>query len=329
MTREEFNKLVDKYLAGQASPLEERIINDFFSTLESKANLPQNELSDEMWDAVENQVRKTPALRRSPSVRPKKNKRKKWVLLSLVLPVVFGLSAWYLLAFGWLSTPNVELLTSKSSRGQKLIITMNDGSKVYLNSSSTLSYPATFPSDKREVFLEGEAFFEVTRNENRPFLIRSGNITTRVLGTSFNINAFDVNNISVSVATGKVQVNIDGASRTTSNLSNSVVLLPDQQAIYHKQNGLMLASIDIERFIAWKNNTLHFENASLQEVAVVLERWYNITIEFKDPEIKKCRINGQYKGQTLNRVLESIQYMYKIHYEFSEGNKLKLYGKGC
>ena len=111
--------------------------------------------------------------------------------------------------------------------------------------------------------------------------------------------------------------------------SNSVVVLPDHQAIYHKQNGLTIASIDIERFIAWKNNTLHFEDVSLQEAAVVLERWYNVTIEFGDPEIKKCRINGQYKDQNLKSVLESIQYMYKINYEFSEGNKLRLYGKGC
>ena len=218
MTQEEFNRLVDKYLAGNASPIEERIINDFFSAQESKANLPQNALSDKMWDAVENQIRNTRELRDSPAGHSKKGKIKKWVLLSLVSSVVFGLSAWYMLAFGWLSTHDVELLTSASSRGEKSIITMNDGSRVYLNSSSTLSYPATFPSDKREVFLEGEAFFEVTRNENRPFVIRSGNLTTKVLGTSFNVNAFDANNISVSVATGKVQVDIDGPSSAASNL---------------------------------------------------------------------------------------------------------------
>jgi transmembrane sensor len=329
MTQEEFNRLVDKYLAGNASPLEERIINDFFNAQESKANLPQRELSDDMWNAVENQIRNTPELRYSPSAHSKKSKQKKWALLSLVGLVVFGLSAWYMLTLGRLSTHNVELLASTTSRGQKLIITLNDGSRVYLNSSSTLSYPATFTSDKREVFLEGEAFFEVIRNENRPVLIRSGNITTRVLGTSFNVNAFDENNISVSVASGKVQVDVDDASGTTSNPSKSVILLPDQQAIYRMQNGLTIAKIDVERFIAWKNNTLHFEDASLQEVAAVLERWYNVTIEFDDPGIKKCRINGQYKDQTLKRVLESIQYMYKINYEFNEGNKLRLYGKGC
>jgi transmembrane sensor len=328
MTEEEFNRLVDKYLAGNATPLEERIINDFFSTQESKANLPHNERSDEMWAAVENRIKNSRDLRYSSSGHTK-SKRKKWVTVSLITSIVFALSAWYILNHGKPSTPGVQMLTTTSTRGQKFTITMNDGSKVYLNSSSTLSYPATFPSDKREVFLEGEAFFEVTRNENRPFLIHSGNITTKVLGTSFNVNAFDANNISVSVATGKVQVDIDSASRTTSNPSNSVVLLPEQQAIYHKQNGLTTASIDIERFIAWKNNTLRFEDASLQEVAVVLERWYNVTIEFGDPGIKKCRINGQYKDQTLNSVLESIQYMYKINYEFSEDNKLRLYGKGC
>jgi transmembrane sensor len=328
MTEEEFNRLVDKYLAGNATPLEERIINDFFSTQESKANLPHNERSDEMWAAVENRIKNSRDLRYSSSGHTK-SKRKKWVTVSLITSIVFALSAWYILNHGKPSTPGVQMLTTTSTRGQKFTITMNDGSKVYLNSSSTLSYPATFPSDKREVFLEGEAFFEVTRNENRPFLIHSGNITTKVLGTSFNVNAFDANNISVSVATGKVQVDIDSASRTTSNPSNSVVLLPEQQAIYHKQNGLTTASIDIERFIAWKNNTLRFEDASLQEVAVVLERWYNVTIEFGDPGIKKCRINGQYKDQTLNSVLESIQYMYKINYAFSEGNKLRLYGKGC
>jgi transmembrane sensor len=328
MTEEEFNRLVDKYLAGNTSPSEERIINDFFSTQESKANLPHNERSDEMWAAVENRIRNSRDLRYSSSGHTK-GKRKKWVTVSLITSIVFALSAWYILNLGKPSTPGVQMLTSTSTKGQKLTLTMNDGSRVYLNSSSTLSYPATFPSDKREVFLEGEAFFEVTRNENRPFLIHSGNITTKVLGTSFNVNAFDANNISVSVATGKVQVDVEGASSTTTNPSNSVVLLPHQQAIYAKQNGLTTASIDIERFIAWKNNTLRFEDASLQEVAVVLERWYNVTIEFGDPGIRKCRINGQYKDQTLNSVLESIQYMYKINYEFSEDNKLRLYGKGC
>jgi transmembrane sensor len=328
MTEEEFNRLVDKYLAGNATPLEERIINDFFSAQETKATLPHSDRSDEMWEAVKNRIGSTKDLKHSPS-SPPKSKRKKWVLVSLVASMLFALSTWFVLDLVSHSTQNVQLLTSASSKGQKLIITMNDGSRVYMNSASTLSYPATFPSDKREVFLEGEAFFEVTRDENRPFLIHSGNITTKVLGTSFNVNAFDANNISVSVATGKVQVDIDSASRTTSNPSNSVVLLPEQQAIYHKQNGLTTASIDIERFIAWKNNTLRFEDASLQEVAVVLERWYNVTIEFGDPGIKKCRINGQYKDQTLNSVLESIQYMYKIKYEFGEGNKLRLYGKGC
>jgi transmembrane sensor len=324
MTQEEFRKLIEKYIAGTASPLEERIIDDFFRSQERKSKAPRDGLSEEMWANIETQIRNPHGP--SPLTPGRRRIWVKSVLVSLVL-VMLCLSTWYLFAYGWLATP--DLITSTASRGQKSIITLSDGTRVYLNSSSSISYPVTFSGNEREVWLENEAFFEVARDEKRPFRIHSGNITTKVLGTSFNVNAFDKNNISVSVATGKVQVDIDEDTQSGTGNSVSVVLIPNQQAFYNSQRGLSTRSINIEEFIAWKNNTIFFDDASLQEVADILERWYNVTIQFENPDIAKCHVNGKYKTPTLRSVLESIQYMYGIKYEFKGENKIIFYGKGC
>jgi hypothetical protein len=118
--------------------------------------------------------------------------------------MIAGAAGWYLLGkdlFG--SSKETKFITSSTPRGQKSLITLPDGSRVFLNSESSISYPEFFSKDKREISLTGEAFFDVTRDENRPCIIHSGNVVTKVLGTSFNIQAFDGKDILVTVATGK------------------------------------------------------------------------------------------------------------------------------
>jgi transmembrane sensor len=321
MTSEEFDELIDKYMSGNASPAEERLIDEFFRSQQKKSSLHyQGGLpSDAMWDSIENRIGITPSV-----VRKRRNAQRNLVLVCLTI-LMASLGVWY--SFDQnpaIAKSEISLLTSTTGRGQKSIVTLSDGSRVYLNSGSFISYPEVFSPDKREITLSGEAFFEVTRDEKRPFIIQSGDVTTKVLGTSFNIRAFEQTDISVTVATGKVQV------ETSAKIGgpDTRVLTPNQQAVYN-DHGFVTSDVNIERFIAWKSNTIHFEDTPLEQAVPVLERWFNVKIEFESDAIKNCRINGKYKDQTLNAIMKSIQYMYPIEYKRIDDNKLILYGKGC
>ncbi len=332
MTREELNKLIDKYLSSQASPEEARLIDDFFDAQERKQTLPHYRLSEEMWTSIEEKIQTTPDFTIGKSEKRISVGGKEFPIRKILVPLIFivtlgiaGVVSY--LNDGFTSNTSKAWVTSESPKGQKSIITLADGSSVYLNSASSISYPETFEADKREIMLSGEAFFEVTRDEKRPFIVRSGNLITRVLGTSFNVQAFEGQNIRVTVATGKVQV--ETKKDPKSKDVDYVILVTNQQAIYDAQAGLLTKTVDIDQFLAWKNHILYFDSNTLEEVATRLERWYNVSIEFENEKIKYCRINGQYKDMNLNSVLKSIQYMYQIDYKFSNQNNIKLYGKGC
>ena len=249
-----------------------------------------------------------------------------FLFLIFIFMLGVGGSAWYL-RDEFSGEAVIPWLISESPKGQKSLLTLADGSRIYLNSASSISYPETFKADEREVVLSGEAFFEVTKDEKRPFIVRSGNITTRVLGTSFNVQAFNGKDIHVTVASGTVQV--ESNKNPVGKAFDYVILSPNEQVVYNAGTGLVTKTVDSARFMAWKNQTLYFENSALEEVATQLERWYNVSIGFNNEKIKYCRITGQYKDMDVRSVLKSIQYMYRIDYVFSDQNNIMLSGKGC
>jgi transmembrane sensor len=322
MSPQEFNKIIDSYLAGTATPEEERLVDDFFHIQEQKITSPQPEyaLSEEMWGQVSKKVREN-ALNQ---------KRRNFSLKRILIPMAVAASIAFALFFINLEKPaepkaEISWVSSKASRGQKSIITLADGSRIYLNSASSVSYPSAFQADKREVILEGEAFFEVAKDVNRPFIVISGGVKTQVLGTSFNINSYKESTVMVAVATGMVQVESQYLSNTD---KNQVIVEPDHQAVC--ENGSITTSeVNIERVTAWKNQTLYFEDASMEEVARQLELWYNVSIHFDNDKIKRCTVNGQYKNQSLLDILESLGYMHRLDYKFETQTKIILYGKGC
>jgi transmembrane sensor len=330
MTREELNTLIDKYLSGLASPREERIIDNFFNAQERKQTLSHYRLSEEMWASIEKkmQTRKEEFSGADPKMTTHKLRRR-LSAHKVLIAVIFILTLCGIFYLQRGITPYTEdsWATSESPKGQKSLITLADGSRVFLNSASSISYPKTFETDKREILLTGEAFFEIARDEKRPLMVRSGNVTTLVLGTSFNIEAFEGEPTKITVATGKVQVEVQATSGGKD--TPKVILAPNQQAVYDAKQGLVAKDVELDRFVAWKDQTLYFDNNTLEEVAAHLERWYTAANEFENERIKNCRINGQYKEMDLRSVLESIQYMYPVKYKFSNQNHIVLYGKGC
>ncbi len=202
-----------------------------------------------------------------------------------------------------------------AEKGAKMTITLGDGSKIKLNSGSKLIFPDHFAKDKREVFLEGEAFFEVARDESRPFLITTGDVVTKVLGTSFNIKSYNSNKVEVAVATGKVSVKEKGAES-----ANEVLLLPSEMATYEKgHKTLEKGSFDAEELLSWKDGVIVFKNADFEEVQERLERWYGVTFIIN----KKPNYQKEYKGNFTNKSLEDVLE----GVSFSLGFKYKIEGK--
>lgn len=328
MTKEEFLALIDKYLNGEASAEEEDLIAHFFNAQETNHEIPlQEELSAEMWAGV--RARLFPEQPNPARTKPRHHIGIKMLIAASLLLMISTLG-WYGYREGLFSgkPAEVQWTTLTAGRGQKTVITLKDGTIVHLNSASTISYPEVFAPQERVLRLTGEAYFDVAPDAKRPFIIYTGNITTRVLGTSFNIQAFPEENISITVTTGKVRVTAQPAAANTQ--AAEVVLTPSQQAIYNlQQNSITTAEVDLQQFVAWKESTLKFKDTSLDQVAITLERWYDVNIVFDSEDIKRCRINGQYQDQSLYSVLKSVQFMYNIDYRFIDQNHVMFYGKGC
>ncbi|MBA4057892.1 MAG: hypothetical protein C0490_24460, partial [Marivirga sp.] len=198
-------------------------------------------------------------------------------------------------------------------------IVLPDSSTVTLNKNTTLKYPAKFSSNKREVILEGEAFFEIKKDSSRPFIVHTGELTTKVLGTSFNIQTLP-GTITVAVSTGKVMV--------TEGNSNKV-LLPEEKVTYSVKNKTLIKErADLESVLAWNSQELIFHDTPLSDVAILLENKYHLTITFEKETLKKCLITGKFKNHSLNKILEAISYSMGVTFQ-KTGADIKFSGNGC
>ncbi|MCE7055218.1 FecR domain-containing protein [Algoriphagus sp. AGSA1] len=233
-----------------------------------------------------------------------------------------------LLAF-WLyrASPEkgIEMVTKSTVEGQKATITLADGTTVRLNSSSSVSYPVEFSDSTRKIMLSGEAFFEVTSDKSRPFIISSGQLETKVLGTSFNIRSFpDEKRQEVAVKSGTVQVAFPV------QLSDPVNLQVGDVVIYDNASSTMeLEKVDPESIALWTQGYIYFENETLGQVLKSLSRWYGVEFSVEDPRILNCRVTLKQRDETLKNILEILKYASYVEYEFNENQMIIIKGKPC
>ncbi|MBN2212605.1 MAG: DUF4974 domain-containing protein [Bacteroidales bacterium] len=223
-------------------------------------------------------------------------------------------------------------------KGQKSEVILSDGSRIWLNSETRLRYPARFElMNEREVYLEGEAYFEVAKNESKPFNVSTGNLRIRVLGTSFNVKCYpDDKLVETTLIEGKVCIQKAGHSNAS---CNQVILEPNQKAVFNKSDRTIIISdlkvkTDIDKkkesdlktdltrntesITSWKEQILYFDNESLEEIVVKLERWYGYSITVKDPELLVHRYKGKFENyETIYQVLDAIRLTTPIHYTVS------------
>ncbi|AKP51597.1 hypothetical protein CA2015_2176 [Cyclobacterium amurskyense] len=203
------------------------------------------------------------------------------------------------------NTHALPVLTHKENgRGQKSKVILSDGTNVWLNSSSKLSYINGFTDSIREVFLEGEAYFEVTKDKGKPFIVHTGNLKTTVLGTSFNIRHYPTDaHPTLFLEEGKVMYEY----LKTSNETN--VLLPGNGVKWDSKKSEMVEfSDDPLHWNAWKNNILLFDDLDFKTALEECERWYDVDFIIKGTPPTHWRFTGKFKNAYLKSVLQSMQY---------------------
>lgn len=205
-----------------------------------------------------------------------------------------------------------------ASKGEKLVVLLGDGSRVWLNADSKLIYPEHFTGGERRVSLIGEAYFEVKKNPEKPFMVTAGEMRVRVTGTCFNVCAYPADNhIITTLDEGKISIG--------HCVSNSVMyeMVPGQTAQYEK--GSHICKISTNEYYkdasGWKENRLVFRNTSLEDVLKVLTRQFDITFEIQEAKISSFTYNFVCKGNDLSNILEMMESITPIKFKkISEGN---------
>jgi len=215
--------------------------------------------------------------------------------------------------------PNVGILDNKSNNittpiGGQWQVILPEGTKVWLNSASSLTYPATLGKQKdRIVQLNGEAYFEVAKDKLHPFIVNTGKQEVKVFGTHFNINSYqDEPSLKTTLAEGAVSVSIIGGS--------SKLLKPGQQAIL-KDGTLSVENANIEEALAWKNGYFRFNDENIQSIMRKLSRWYNIDVQYEG-DISNDGLNGKIsRFKNISQVLKALEATKTVHFKV-EGRRV-------
>jgi len=210
----------------------------------------------------------------------------------------------------------VTLITKENPKGQKSKMQLPDGTLVWLNAASKVTYKKDFGDTVRLVLLSGEAYFEVAEDASKPFIVRTDQLEVAALGTIFNVNSFQENgHTRVSLMEGKVKVStLSGASQ------DSVVLSPGQLAMITSDAGqLQIDQYDEKSAFGWIDKVLYFKEADINSVFATLERWYDTKIMLvNEDKARTTKINAEFRDESLENVLIGLKYTLGYNYELRE-----------
>lgn len=211
---------------------------------------------------------------------------------------------------------NPVLKEISTSNGERVNLTLSDGTRMLVNSGSEIKLPNTFQPNKREVYLEGEAYFNVTENPDSPFIIHSQNMVTEVLGTSFTVRSYpDDSRMRVVVEEGSVSFGSENGST-----SDKVVVTGNEMASYDfTEKKLLTRQVDdLALYMSWTEGYFKFREEPLENVAKELERRYDIQVQFEDTGIRDMKLTANLKSRSMSNVLEVIAMSLEIEYRMEQ-----------
>ena len=228
---------------------------------------------------------------------------------AVVLGIGISLSTLYLTNQENLSTVgNYKLVTSK---GEKSYLQLPDGTRVWLNSCTTLEYAENYGHSNRSIYLDGEAYFEVAKNKDLPFVVKANGSDVKAIGTAFNVSAYmEDSQLTTTLFNGKVAVQ-------PTLTKQEVLLEPNQVAVYDKsRNKIEVVPYDKKLFAQWRGGFLSFKMMYLQDITKLLERNYNVVFRYENQGIKKLRFSGSFRNnEDLSEILNVIKTNTGIRYQ--------------
>lgn len=282
--------------------MKSRKLREEWNAIPNRGILP-NETSSRMWDNIS-----------SVTV----DKYKTFYNWTAVACVVFIFSITSYQVFTKMNTTKIEVAATKTFSDDIRLLCLSDGTRVWLNENSEIEYPVEFAKNERTVTLKGEAFFEVKRDPSRPFIITSGTIKTTVLGTSFNVNAYNDKKPEVNVRTGKVQVE---------SLQNTVLLERGYKATYGSDNSLLQKQKTKILEPEWKKVLIYVDGLTLEEVLSKLKADHQFEVNYLSDDLKNLTIKGTLDTrQGLYEMLQTIAFALEIKIR-STGNNTYLVSK--
>lgn len=336
MNKQHLHRLLSRYRSGRCTQKEKHLVEQWFALIDTDQtqSLAQEnkEIEERIWSAIQRDYRSVPA--------PKGRVISLFFSWRSAAAVLLLAMAWgsYQFTQGRLSGKQLQVtlqqrMTVKTNNTvQPLLLILADGSKVKLLPESSIKYPVNFIQSKREVYLSGKAFFDVTKDPQHPFVVYTEKIATKVLGTSFWVDAAkEQNGVEVSVVTGRVSVferDQNGVSEGE-KLNNGVVLLPNQRVNYMTTNQSFVTGLVPEPIMheAYQEAFI-FSDTPLGQVTVLLEKAYGIQILIEDEKLRNCLFTADINKQPFLTKLEMISSSVNADYKIV-GTKILLSGKGC
>lgn len=241
----------------------------------------------------------------------------KWAAAAAIAGLITASFWWFKPAAPRQSAANAEWLKQANRKGIKSFITLADGSRIWLNAESELKYPAKFNGNSREIFLEGEAFFDVATDAKRPFIVHLREGTIQVLGTSFNIRAYRNEPVQTAVVTGKVAFipRYEGSKKA----GDTILITPDVKVSYTAGSGTLVKDTTISsEEKAWTEGRLVFRNATLEEIGASLERNFGKQVIFEANAPKQYRLTGSFKNNSLQDIMYYLSRSKAFHYTITD-----------
>ncbi|WP_078669584.1 FecR family protein [Chitinophaga eiseniae] len=314
-------ELLDKYLKGDCTEQERQLLESWYEAYESRLAGDGPAEVPALYDGMVAQLQAEKTW-----VAPVKKMRTWWKAAAAVLVLIAGAT------LAWVIWPS-GMQEVRTLAGHHRQVTLPDGTKVWLNVSSSLKYSNGMKNGQRDVYLEGEGYFDVATNDLHPFIIHTKDITVKVLGTRFNLKAYNGESLETALLQGKVAVSLNSLPE------KSLQLAPQQKlTLTRKADAEQASGEDWGEFIAevqpirregetetgWQKDKLEFHNKSFSELARIMERWYGKTILIKNASLNSNRFNGTFRREDVTRALKALQLTADFNYKI-KGDTVIIY----
>lgn len=320
MENNEYILLLRRFLTGEMTPAEKQVLSDWFKSDLSRGELDgfvrskweeaangtiHEDLKERMFQRIQSRIITDTGVRSKNKVFSFRNVIRYVAVILLVVGTGFGSHLYTRHVLRDVSTKDYLVCADKA---QKASLVLPDGTKVWLNSDSEIKYTSMYGEKERRISLDGQAYFEVAKDSLRRFIVQAGDLAVEALGTSFDVKAYHEDNLAVvTLFQGKVKA---------STRKEETFLLPDQSVTYNKEEGHLRMEMlsDASSTCLWRNNELSFRDVPLSEIATLLNRMYNIQVQFKTESVKHLRFTGVITNNSLENIIELISLTSPIKY---------------